>query len=245
MTDLSKTQLATILSALDGERRSPANRDAALKAIGKSAVRLGLTAEAVLAAAPGLLDGRLDAVAWRAQLTERPEPPAGERIAASLRVAFPDLPDGLAIEADGEQAVLVDRVSKWVIDLADRDDAATHARWRKAVAGIRKNLAAGKPIAPGDPRVPAGKPEAVKPARKPKSAEVATPRSREGTKEAMLIAMLRRPEGATIAQVIEATGWQPHTVRGAISGALKKKRGLEVTSDKNEAGERAYKIAGG
>ena len=134
MTDLSKTQLATILSALDGERRSPANKDAALKAIGRSAERLGLTAEAVLAAAPGLLDGRLDADAWRAQLTEQPEPPAGERIAASLRVAFPDLPDGLAIEADGAQAVLVDRVSKWVVDLADRDDAATHARWRKAVA---------------------------------------------------------------------------------------------------------------
>ena len=55
--------------------------------------------------------------------------------------------------------------------------------------------------------------------------------------------MLRRPEGATIAQVIEATGWQPHTVRGAISGALKKKRGLEVTSTKNETGERVYRIA--
>ena len=65
-TDLSKTQLATILSALDGERRSPANKDAALKAIGKSVQRLGLTAEAVLAAAAGLLDGRLDAEAWRA-----------------------------------------------------------------------------------------------------------------------------------------------------------------------------------
>ena len=52
----------------------------------------------------------------------------------------------------------------------------------------------------------------------------------------MLIAMLRRPEGATIAQVIEATGWQKHTVRGAISGALKKKRGLQVTSEKGENG---------
>ena len=59
----------------------------------------------------------------------------------------------------------------------------------------------------------------------------------------MLIAMLRRPEGATVAQVIEATGWQKHTVRGAISGALKKKRGLEVISDKSEGGERIYRIA--
>jgi hypothetical protein len=100
MTDLSKSQPATILSALDSERRSPANKDAALKAIVRSAQRLGLTTEAVLAAAAGLL-GRLDAEAWRAQLTERPVPPAGERIATSLRVAFPDLPDGLAIEAEG------------------------------------------------------------------------------------------------------------------------------------------------
>ena len=72
MTDLSKTQLATILSALDGERRSPANRDAALKAIGRSAERLGLTTEAVLAAAPGLLDGPPRCRRWRAQLTEPP-----------------------------------------------------------------------------------------------------------------------------------------------------------------------------
>ena len=66
MTDLSKSQLATIRSALGGERRSPANKDAALKAIGRSAERLGLSTEAMLAAAPGLLDGRLDAEAWRA-----------------------------------------------------------------------------------------------------------------------------------------------------------------------------------
>ena len=57
--------------------------------------------------------------------------------------------------------------------------------------------------------------------------------------------MLSRPEGATIAQVMDATGWQPHTVRGAISGALKKKRGLDVTSEKSESGERIYRIAEG
>jgi hypothetical protein len=160
-TDLSKSQLVTILSALDGERRSPANKDAALKAIARSAERLGLTAEAVLQAALGLLDGRLEPAAWRVQLTEPPASPADE-------------------------------------------PAATKAE------GMAK------------PR---------------------TPRSREGTKEALPVDLLRRPEGATVAQVIEATGWQPHTVRGAISGALKKKRGLEVTSAKNEAGERVYRIA--
>jgi hypothetical protein len=48
--------------------------------------------------------------------------------------------------------------------------------------------------------------------------------------------MVHRPEGATIAQFSEATGWQSHTVRGAFAGALKKKLGLEVTSEKAEGG---------
>ena len=67
---------------------------------------------------------------------------------------------------------------------------------------------------------------------------------RKGTKQAALIDMLRRDEGATIAQIVEATGWQPHTVRGAISGALKKKLGLTVTSEKTEGGERVYRTTG-
>ena len=66
---------------------------------------------------------------------------------------------------------------------------------------------------------------------------------REGTKQAQLIAMLRTSEGATIAEIVAATGWQPHTVRGAIAGALKKKLGLEVTSEKVEERGRVYRIA--
>jgi hypothetical protein len=54
--------------------------------------------------------------------------------------------------------------------------------------------------------------------------------------------MLRRPEGATIAQIVEAFGWAPHTVRGAFAGALKKKLGLVVTSEKVEGFGRVYKI---
>jgi hypothetical protein len=51
---------------------------------------------------------------------------------------------------------------------------------------------------------------------------------RAGTKQALMIGMLRRPEGATVEQIAEVTGWQHHTIRGAISGALKKKLGLTV-----------------
>jgi hypothetical protein len=66
---------------------------------------------------------------------------------------------------------------------------------------------------------------------------------RENTKEALLIDMLRRPEGATIAQIMAATGWQAHTCRGAFAGALKNKRGLIVASAKAQGGERVYRIA--
>jgi hypothetical protein len=65
---------------------------------------------------------------------------------------------------------------------------------------------------------------------------------REGTKQATLIAMLRAPNGATIAEIMDATGWQSHTVRGAMSGALKKKLGLEVTSERVDGRGRVYAI---
>ena len=55
--------------------------------------------------------------------------------------------------------------------------------------------------------------------------------------------MLHRPAGATIPQIMEATGWQAHTVRGTFAGAFKKKLGLTLTSDKAEGGARTYRIA--
>lgn len=66
--------------------------------------------------------------------------------------------------------------------------------------------------------------------------------TREGTKQAVLIELLRRAEGATLPQMTEATGWQVHTVRGAMAGALKKKLGLEITSEKQPGTDRIYRI---
>jgi hypothetical protein len=66
---------------------------------------------------------------------------------------------------------------------------------------------------------------------------------RAGTKQAQIIAMLQRPEGATIAEMVEATSWQSHTVRGSISGALKKKLGLPITAEKVEGRGTVYKLA--
>ena len=75
-------------------------------------------------------------------------------------------------------------------------------------------------------------------------------RGQGSSKQALVIEMLKRPEGATIAQISEATGWQAHTVRGTFAGALKKKLGLNIVSEKIEgpagtpgAGQRLYRIA--
>jgi len=66
---------------------------------------------------------------------------------------------------------------------------------------------------------------------------------REGTKQQMMIDLMRRPKGATIGEIAEATAWQQHTIRGAMAGALKKKLGLTITSEKDESRGRVYKIA--
>ena len=65
---------------------------------------------------------------------------------------------------------------------------------------------------------------------------------RPGTKLAALVMALRRPQGATSLQLMLATGWQSHTVRGAISGMLRKKLGLNVVLAHNDSGERVYTV---
>jgi hypothetical protein len=83
---------------------------------------------------------------------------------------------------------------------------------------------------------PAGSPETGP------AAVAVKPNIRAGTKQAMLIAMLQTPEGATMEAIIAATGWQAHTARGVISGALKKKLGLVVLSVKEEGRGLVYRI---
>ena len=76
------------------------------------------------------------------------------------------------------------------------------------------------------------------------SSESIQPRTlRPGSKQAQVIDMLHSAAGATIAQICLATGWQAHTVRGAFAGALKKKLGLNIVSEKAPGGERVYRIA--
>ena len=87
---------------------------------------------------------------------------------------------------------------------------------------------------------PGASPSKDAPAASDPAPKARTPR--EGTKQATLIAMLRAPEGATIEEIVAALDWRPHTVRGALAGALKKKLGLTITSEKVDGRGRVYAI---
>ena len=66
--------------------------------------------------------------------------------------------------------------------------------------------------------------------------------ARDGSKTAKVLDLLKRPEGVTAKELMKATGWQPHSIRGFLSGTVGKKMGLTVTSTKGEDGERTYSV---
>jgi DNA-binding MarR family transcriptional regulator len=136
---------------------------------------------------------------------------------------------------------------------AKRDDTV----WRHDEEHGRMTLAATKAAFAAlgiDPRDEAGDREGdaaeeapasveAKPNARPKSSKTKEPKApRKDSKQARLIAMLRRAKGATINEVVEALEWQPDTVRGAIAGAVKKKLGLDVTSEKDDKRGRVYRL---
>lgn len=88
--------------------------------------------------------------------------------------------------------------------------------------------------------------KAAKAAPAPELAAAATPEPQPAPKPltskiGAVVTLLRRPEGASLDALMAATGWQAHSVRGALSGAIKKQRGIVVTSEKTEVG-RIYRI---
>ena len=75
----------------------------------------------------------------------------------------------------------------------------------------------------------------------PKGAKKATG-ARDGSKSAKILDLLKRPGGATAKELMKASGWQAHSVRGFLSGTVSKKMGMAVTSTKGEDGERTYSV---
>jgi hypothetical protein len=79
-------------------------------------------------------------------------------------------------------------------------------------------------------------------AAKGATAKDATSTARGGSKKAIVLELIRRPDGASLKEIADATQWQAHSIRGFISGSLGKKMGLAVESFKRDTGERAYRI---
>jgi len=171
------------------------------------------------------------------------------------RIALP-LPDRL--RGGAANKVVLPLIQKGFLDEVEANLRAGEPHWRKtgdghgttlvitdaglAVLGIEPEGAseAADTAHTGATEVPVADTADDTATRSAPAPKARTPRA--GTKQAMLIEMLRAEGGATIAEIVAATGWLPHTARGAIAGALKKKLGLAVTSEKVDGRGRVYKL---
>ena len=177
--------------------------------------------------------------------------------------------DDLAVAALDKRAPTRDAISSLLKTkmLAATPKTPTHALWERDKSGQPLGLVitpkglkainadeadptlASKDALPSPPRASAPrKGAAAQAVSKRKTADApadakAQPARRTGSKLDAIIKLMRRPKGASIEQMMAETGWQSHSVRGAISGAIKKKLGLAVSSDRT-GDERLYRIAG-
>jgi hypothetical protein len=129
----------------------------------------------------------------------------------------------------------------------DATTGAQSAAVTPAKAVAKKSAPKGKKSATGGKPKPVTTAKSEKPAKKAaKPAKAAEPKSegvRAGSKTETILGLLRRAKGATLAEIMEASSWQAHSVRGFISGTLGKKMVLTVKSEKREDGTRVYSIS--
>jgi hypothetical protein len=168
--------------------------------------------------------------------------------AAAQRSNLLALPLPQNLKGGAAQKVVASLLKQGLLEEIDADTRTGEPVWRKTGDGHGVTLAMTKQglaaigiepenahTAPSDATQPDTSPESGR------AAKVRT-RTRTESKQTKLIEMLRRPEGASIEEIVAAFGWQAHTVRGAIAGALKRKLGLDVTSEKIDGRGRVYRI---
>lgn len=151
------------------------------------------------------------------------------------------LPKGLHGAAAKKVVTLM--TERWLIEEVDADIRREEPLWRETGDGHGTTLIAteaGLAAIGIEPAVA----QAMAGSRKlsPEPQKSAPVNQRKGTKQAELIALLQMPDGASILEISAVTGWQAHSVRGAISGQLKKKLGLAVISEKVEGRGRVYRM---
>jgi hypothetical protein len=152
-----------------------------------------------------------------------------------------------AIAAEGEQ-------TKMNTENAETTDTA--AAVAEQGANVAPDKASSKKAAPkGQKSAKGAKPKATAPKKATGAKKAAAPKTtrkaakngnapafRQDSKSSIILGLLRRPKGATMAEIVKAVNWQKHSIRGFLSGNLTKKLGLTLESTKNEARERTYRI---
>ena len=256
----SLTQLAQIVSALENKARNPSSKAVALRAIERHAAQIGLSGDDVLDSADGLLSGRLSAADWRAQLgdasAESEKSPEDEAEGAGRTGADAPAAETMMPEADnqdGEPPASIDALQgiaaiSALPALGGAQEPSVKQQLLAACQAAERWLRAQHdPSEGGDEILGALRAAIARAGGEPRQrSEPGTPRQpRENSKEAQVIALLRQPQGVTLAQIGALTGWQAHSIRGFFAGALKKRRGMQVTSEKTASGERRYRIADG
>jgi len=174
------------------------------------------------------------------------------------------LPGTSKLDRETADGVVNDLLKRKLV--AERPAVGEAAIWPEGDAGQPINLAitpAGLRAIAAEPRQPSGAkakeaartgtsssskarrhPARPSGGRKAKGGKAAaSPATRAGSMQAKLVELLRHAKGASIAEMVKATGWQAHSVRGVISGAFKKKLGLHILSAK-EARGRVHRMAG-
>jgi len=166
--------------------------------------------------------------------------------AAAQRANLLALPLPQNLKGGAAQKVISSLLKQGLLEEIDADTRTGEPVWRKTGDGHGVTLAiteqglAAIGIEPENAHSEAG--EKPKPNTAAEIDRTNKTRTRADSKQAKLIEMLRRPEGASIEEIVAAFDWQAHTVRGAIAGALKKKLGLDVTSEKIDGRGRVYRI---
>lgn len=226
LTDLTMSQIATAYSALSGIPTTPKawnTKAKGIRRIESLMAEKGFTLADVLIAAGINPETTDDDPAAETLADEEPVDDTLERDVAAAEASFAGAPPGEEPVPDVAAILTSDKVFSDVFGLVGQYLIKTHGLDEMTAA----NAAQRAVFALAPPALPAHR---------------AGPSSRSGTKQEVMIDLLRRPEGATIPELARTLGWAEHSVRGAIAAALEKRMGLTVVSEKGTNGARTYRI---